>query len=144
MVLFRVIKLMRLLKRARVLKASRVMQRALLDFVMNQWEWTFAVLKIVKLVVTLLIFAHWQACVWGLVSSYMADDGVPNWITAFDAQFFDENSGTAAAGPLDRYIAALYWSVQTLTSIGYGEMLPVNTTERVICSAMMLSSSILW
>ena len=39
-VLLRVVKLLRMLKLARVFKASRVMQRFLLDFVMNRWEWT--------------------------------------------------------------------------------------------------------
>ena len=47
-VLIRIVKLLRMLKLARVLKASRVMQRALLDFVMNQWEWTYAVLRMIK------------------------------------------------------------------------------------------------
>jgi hypothetical protein len=47
-------------------------------------------------------------------------------------------------GPLDRYVAALYWSVMTLTSIGYGEMTPLNTTERVLCSIYMLLSGMMW
>ena len=46
--------------------------------------------------------------------------------------------------PWDKYVAGLYFSIMTVTSIGYGEMLPVNTTERVICSILMLSSSIVW
>ena len=32
----------------------------------------------------------------------------------------------------------------TLTSIGYGEMLPVNTAERVLCSVYMIFSGVLW
>ena len=76
-VLFRVIKLLRMVKLARVLKASRVMQRVLLDFVMNQWEWTYAVLNMIKLFAQLCAYAHWQACLWGLISSYYAMDGQP-------------------------------------------------------------------
>ena len=71
LVLLRIFKLVRMVKLARVAKASHIMQRVLLDFVMNQWEWTYAVLKMFKLLVILCFFAHWQACVWGLVSSYM-------------------------------------------------------------------------
>jgi hypothetical protein len=89
-VLFRVVKLLRMLRIARVFKAARVLQRVLLDFVMNQWdgrvshsarpptasialfsrgtharvfyrwEWTFAVLKMIKLFVILAVYAHWQ------------------------------------------------------------------------------------
>ena len=35
-------------------------------------------------------------------------------------------------GAADAYAAALYWSIMTLTSIGYGQMLPVNTAERFL------------
>ena len=67
-VLFRVVKLLRMLKLARILKASRVLQRALLDIATNQWEWTFSKLKLIRLFTTLVIFAHWQACIDGLLS----------------------------------------------------------------------------
>ncbi len=33
------------------------------------WEWTYAVLKMIKLFTILTMFAHWQACIWGFVSS---------------------------------------------------------------------------
>jgi len=149
-VLFRVIKLLRMLKLARVLKASQVIQRVLLDFVMNQWEWTYAVLKMVKLTVMLTIYAHWLACLWGLVSSYMHADGMPTWIGGFYEQYADTHGtaddGATVATPtgLEVYAAALYWSVMTLTSIGYGEYTPVNTTERVLCSIYMLVSGVVW
>ena len=142
-VLLRVVKLLRMLKLARVLKASRVMSRVLLDVVTNKWEWTFAIIKMIKLFVFLALYAHWQACVWGLVSSYMQDAGYPNWIAAFYVQHIETHGG-APPDPLDTYVAALYWSVMTLTSIGYGEMTPVNTAERVLCSIYMMASGIMW
>ena len=45
---------------------------------------------------------------------------------------------------LDRYVAALYWSVMTLTSIGYGDVKPVNTAERLLCTAYMMASGLMW
>ena len=32
----------------------------------------------------------------------------------------------------DRYVSALYWSIMTLTSIGYGDIVPQNTYERIV------------
>ena len=52
--------LLRMLKLARVFKASRVLQRVLMDVVTNQWEWTYAVMKMIKLIIILTIYAHWQ------------------------------------------------------------------------------------
>jgi hypothetical protein len=142
-VLFRIVKLLRMLKLARVLKASRVIQRALLDFVMNQWEWTYAVLKMMKLLLVLVAYAHLQACLWGLVSSYMRAENYPNWISTFVDDYGEIHEGAVPSG-LEVYGAALYWSVMTLTSIGYGEMTPINTAERFLCSVYMLGSGVLW
>ena len=146
-VLLRIVKLLRMIKLARVFKASRILQRALLDYVMNEWEWTFAVLKMVKLLIILTAYAHWQACIWGLISSYMQAEGVPNWIGDFvDAHNATYGSEFTPAKPtgLEIYVAALYWSVMTLTSIGYGEMTPVNTPERILCSVWMMCSGFVW
>ena len=69
LLLARLVRLLRMLKLARVLKASRVLQRHLLDLVMGYFEMTYAVLKMIKLVLVLTMYAHWQACLWGLISS---------------------------------------------------------------------------
>jgi len=137
--LTRAFKLARMLKLARVLKASRVLKRALMDIVMGQLELTFAVLKMLKLISVLVLWSHWQACLWGLFSSYLDGD---TWISAFDEHF--EQTNGRRAEPFDRYAAALYWSIMTLTSIGYGEMLPENTTERMLACTYMLISGCIW
>ncbi len=141
-VLFRIMKLLRMVKLARVFKASRVLQRAVLDFVMNELEWTFAVLKMMKLFAILATFAHWQACLWGLASSYMDADDYPNWVANFRADYENEHGETPTG--IDTYAAALYWSVMTLTSIGYGDVKPVNTAERLLCTAYMMASGLMW
>ena len=48
------------------------------------------------------------------------------------------------AGPFEHYCAALYWSVMTVTSIGYGEFTPENTYERMLCSLYMMISGVIW
>ena len=173
-VLFRIIRLLRMLKLARVLKASRILQRHLLDVVTNYFELTYAVLELLKLFVLLIVWSHWQACLWGLVSGFMADLNIPNWLTTFREGFTEDTGHTAGPGdecarrvlsaqpqtlpPLAKlYLtssqpaalaradsAALYWSIMTLTSIGYGEFTPVNTAERYLCSVYMMLSGVIW
>jgi CRP-like cAMP-binding protein len=147
-VLFRIAKLLRMVKLARVFKASRVLQRALLDYVMNELEWTYAVIKMIKLFTVLTAYAHWQACLWGLISSYMEAEGAPNWVASFKADYEAdyEDRGIMGQVPtgLDTYAAALYWSVMTLTSIGYGYATPVNTAERFLCTFYMMMSGLMW
>jgi hypothetical protein len=144
-VLVRIVKLLRLLRLARVVKAARAsspVQRYLLDVATGRWEWTYAVLQMIQLIVVLCFYSHWQACAWGLFSSYMEDDGYPNWMGAFN-QGHQDTFGVPA-GPIDRYVAALYWSMMTVTGIGYGEMLPVNTTERALCTLWQFLSGVIW
>ena len=145
-VLFRVVKLLRLLRLARVLKAGvssgSPIHRYIIDVATSRWELTYAVIQMVQLIVSLCFYSHWQACAWGLFSSYMQDDGYPNWIGSFD-QAHEETFGVPAR-PLDHYVAAFYWSMMTVTGIGYGEMLPINTTERFLCTLWMFISGVVW
>lgn len=66
-----------------------------------------------------------------------------SWVVAFA-------SGRAAGtttNPCDAgtiYIASIYWAVMTMTSIGYGDILPATLTEFIVCSICMMVSSILW
>ena len=139
--LSRVIKLIRMVKLTRVFKASAVIERHLLDMVMTRWECTYAQIKLAKLVVALVLYAHWLACVWGLASSYM-ETAERTWLSAF-AETFETVEGRQP-GPMENYAAALYWSTMTLTGIGYGAMTPENTAERVLCSFYMLFSGMVW
>ena len=40
------------------------------------------------------------------------------------------------------YIAALFWSVQTLTTVGYGNVVPTTVSERVIAIIVMITEGL--
>ena len=143
-VLVRIIKLVRLLKLARMLKATRVLQRALIDVMTSQWELTYGFMRICKLFLMLIFFSHWLACLWGLASAYMhADGGRDNWIAAFEQDFAAKNNGKKPDA-MDVYSASIYFSVMTLTSIGYGGFTPENTLERMLCCLYMAVAGYTW
>ena len=52
----------------------------------------------------------------------------------------------ACVSPLNQYVAALYWAVMTITSIGYGDIAayPGNTVEQAVATSMMMIGSMAW
>ena len=45
---------------------------------------------------------------------------------------------------VDRYALSLFWAIQSVTSIGYGNIVPVSTLEYYIANALMLTSGVFW
>lgn len=129
----RVLRLARLVKLVRVLRASRVFHR---------WETSIAInyntLKLLFAFVVFLLASHWIACVWAMLG-LQGEDGEETWI--HNAAPY---AGPVPSGPAEVYFTALYWSAMTVTSVGYGDVVPVNLTERLFCTLLMFASGFLW
>jgi len=64
----------------------------------------------------LLLVAHWLACGWIVLRSFPA---VQDNIT--------------------KYITSLYWVIETLTTVGYGETTPLTNAQRIYAILIMLT-----
>ena len=139
--IMRMIRLLRLIKVTRILKASKIFRRLEMNM-----EVSYGVLGMVKLLTVLFSWGHIQACLWGLLPQISGDP--VTWVVALrrahaDCEVYPDTCEESLT-PWDIYIAAFYWSIMTLTSVGYGEMLPLTTPERAFCSALMLISAMMW
>jgi voltage-gated potassium channel len=98
-----------------LLKLARVAQRT------RQWRHQEVqhahVLRLVFFAYWLLLTAHWLACGW------LALDGHTTM------------AGNVAQG-FSRYLRALYWTITTLTTVGYGDLTP--ETDGQIAYTMMV------
>ena len=132
--IIRIIRLMRLLKLFRVLKASRIYKR---------WEARISIpysyIELIRFTILLIVMGHWMACAWAIIAELEADFE-KTWLGALADGYYHGNVPL----PYQKYAAALYWSITTITSVGYGDITPTNAHEMQICTVFLLFGSILW
>lgn len=125
--LFKVLRFLRILKLLRLAKLSRIVTN-FEDLVSSDTISNF--LAYLRLLTGVFFLAHWTACFWAyLAGVYPIDDAVTWNSTAYIGNRKD---------PFDQYVAALYWAFMTMTTTGYGDIVPVTMNEKIFSMLTML------
>ncbi|XP_055017172.1 potassium voltage-gated channel subfamily H member 5-like [Boleophthalmus pectinirostris] len=139
------------LKVVRLLRLGRVARK--LD---HYLEYGAAVL--VLLVCVFGLVAHWLACIWYSIGDYEVIDEVTNsiksdsWLYQLALsmgspyRFNSSGSGRWEGGPGKHslYITSLYFTMTSLTTIGFGNIAPTTDGEKIFSVAMMMVGSLLY
>ncbi|KAM9804261.1 voltage-gated delayed rectifier potassium channel KCNH1-like isoform 2-T2 [Neosynchiropus ocellatus] len=139
------------LKVVRLLRLGRVARK--LD---HYIEYGAAVL--VLLVCVFGLAAHWLACIWYSIGDYEVIDEETNivrrdsWLYQLAVtvgtpyRFNASGSGKWEGGPNKDsvYITSLYFTMTSLTSIGFGNIAPTTDGEKIFAVAMMMIGSLLY
>ena len=127
---------------------------------------SYAQLAIGRELVLIVVMCHWVACLWGLLAGLEGDDA-HTWLDQArvdkrrDCAWGDDDGAWPVVGgdgeplrrcggdadlrsPLSRYAIALYFSVYTLTSVGYGDVAAQNTAEYFVAAALVAFSAWFW
>jgi hypothetical protein len=156
---FRLIRCLRLLKMVRIVRASRVFTR---------WEFHLGLIHTTlmsyKLLFGLVVMSHWFACAWCMMA-FLQPPAEYSWATAWldgipglPQRCLSVTAATAATSHNvlngayratcfehdEMYVAALHFAVQSVTSIGYGDIVATNHFERSCTVVLMLVSAIGW
>ncbi|KAI4578531.1 hypothetical protein MJG53_011386 [Ovis ammon polii x Ovis aries] len=136
------------LKVVRLLRLGRVARK--LD---HYIEYGAAVL--VLLVCVFGLAAHWMACIWYSIGDYeIFDEDTKtirnnSWLyqlamdTGTPYQFNGSGSGKWEGGPSKNsvYISSLYFTMTSLTSVGFGNIAPSTDIEKIFAVAIMMIGS---
>ncbi|KAJ3369523.1 hypothetical protein GGF31_005233 [Allomyces arbusculus] len=97
-----------------------------------------AVFQLYKFTIYITLITHWCTCIWYVLACPEADTCVsPSWAT-------DPDQSPTYADRLSMYIYALYWTVMTMTTTGYGDVHATNDRERVWSIVCMITGVFLY
>jgi hyperpolarization activated cyclic nucleotide-gated potassium channel 2 len=88
-----------------------------------------AILGFFKVITVILFIAHWIACIFFAIGSSELDSEPVCWIVMSNIQ----DSTT-----FDKYIISLYWAFTTMTTVGYGDVVPFTMSEKIYAMFSML------
>jgi potassium voltage-gated channel Eag-related subfamily H protein 7 len=135
--IMRAIRLLRLAKLLRIVRGSRIIKR-----LQSQIGISYAAQTLIKFCVMILTVAHWLACAWGIVIGIEENKHLGqalNWATEHRSADMDGGIySVIKEDPFAVYLASLYWAVMTVTTIGYGDIVPITSGEQFLCVISML------
>eukprot|EP01038_Epipyxis_sp_PR26KG_P004936 gene4936-6904_t len=127
--LLKSVRILRLLKLSKAFKISTY-----IDMLEDYINISSSIFGLFKIIIGVFFIAHILCCTWFGLSSIMTKN---TW--------YDNNSGTnpilltennnysIANAPLKtRYLVSLYWTFTTISTVGYGDIVSVNSSERLL------------
>lgn len=76
-----------------------------------------------------ILFVHTIACIWIFLADAKRGGTETNWIDSFDFDYDDTG---------EIYTIGIYWTVTTITTVGYGDISATNTHERIVACVIMI------
>lgn len=130
---FRALRLVRLLRLLRLLKIQRY-----INIIEEALNVNLQILNLAKLLSGIVYLMHVLGCAWYFIASAMGAQGIPTWLDVYDS-----GSGQDA-DVWTQYLYSIYWALATLTTVGYGDLVPQNNAERCFALAVLLMGALVF
>lgn len=124
--LVRIARLLRIIKLLRVVNFVKLFYR--LEDLLNISP---AFLGLCSTLIKVVFIAHLVSCMWWGLSTNLStqawyDNVSMVYVPLRDAPFTDQ------------YVASLYWTITTLSTVGYGDIVPIGNAERILAIFIMV------
>lgn len=127
--LIRFLKIIKVLKQIKILNKYRWYKRF-----MNKLKMNAGITRMITGIIVTIVVTHLMACFWYL-SAKILDFNPDTWVY---------RKGLLDADHMTLYLWSLYWSVQTVITLGYGDVPAVATMEILLSLVWMLSGQLLF
>jgi len=141
----RSVRLVRVLRLVRMLRLVRVVK------LFKRWHthvgFSFALVKLVRCVGVTMLLVHWLACSWAHIGCHPADymdfegSHVKSWISEISAGYHEKLSDLST---FEIYTMSVYFCTVVLTTVGFGDILPVNDIEVMWLICVMFLTGLTW
>ncbi|KAF7686226.1 hypothetical protein HF521_015588 [Silurus meridionalis] len=141
-----VVSVVHLLKTVRLLRLLRLLQK------MDRYS-QHSTVVLTLLMSMFALLAHWMACIWYIIGKKEMDSNVQTtwdigWLHELGKRLeipYTTVNGSANSGPKLRsvYIASLYFTLSSLTSVGFGNVSANTDAEKIFSICIMLIGALM-
>ena len=93
------------------------------------------IFSLINTVIIFLATSHCASCLWIFIGAINQN---PNWMNEYGLDIDDKNEHTKI------YVTAIYGSITTLTTVGYGDVKGFNEFEKVYLIALMFAGILIF
>ena len=109
-------------------------------------------IRIMELFLMVCSISHWMGCAYFLVAKVIHEDGRTSWLSliGMDGMEVDgEHVDMSELGyednqelEVEQYVTAFYWALYTISTTGYGNVVPSQNSEKIYCMICMVVGAI--
>lgn len=127
--MYKLIKIMRMFKLLRLAKVAKGENSVVKKFT-ETMSIGIGFQRLLFILIVFFFFTHVVSCIWIMCAKFQDYEGT--WMEGQpgDTMYKDMSNS-------DQYLAAMYFSFTTITTVGYGDILGNSSLEKVICIFIM-------